>query len=256
MNKRMAIKELESLIAEGESVVLPTKWRNENVVGATTCVKWDVYAAWHTKSLAFLKALFPDGNDFITRFEEEKLNYYSHAAASVELLKSVLNYVKKGFLPLDNSARNSIKDLELLLSRFNRVARQLRARHNRRETIVIKDEYDAQDLLHALLRLYFDDVRAEEWTPSYAGKSARMDFVLKKEKIVIEVKMTRETLSEKERGDQLIVDAERYESHPDCKKLICFIYDPDGFIFNPEGLKHDLEQKHEGFVIVQIEPRE
>ena len=40
------------------------------------------------------------------------------------------------------------------------------------------------------------------------------------------------------------------------KKLVCFIYDPDGFIVNPEGLKHDLEQKHEGFVIVHIEPRE
>lgn len=252
----MAIKELESLIEEGESSVLPTKWRPENIVGASTCVRWETYAAWHTKCLTFLKALFPDGNDYVSRLEEEKTNYYSHAAAAVELLKGVLDYIKKGFLSLDESNKNSKKDLELLLSRFNRVARQLRARHGRRETIVIKDEYDVQDLLHALLKLYFDDVRAEEWTPSYAGKAARMDFSLKKEKIVIEVKMTRETLTDKEIGDQLIIDAERYTSHPDCKKLVCFIYDPDGFIVNPEGLKHDLEQKHEGFVIVHIEPRE
>lgn len=87
-------------------------------------------------------------------------------------------------------------------------------RHNRRETLIITDEYDVQDLLHALLKLYFDDVRPEEWTPSYAGKSARMDFSLKKEKTVIEVKMTRESLSDKEIGDQLIVDVERYSSHP------------------------------------------
>ena len=39
--------------------------------------------------------------------------------------------------------------------------------------------------------LYFDDIRAEEWTPSYAGKCARVDFLLKNEKIVIEVKKTR-----------------------------------------------------------------
>ena len=45
-------------------------------------------------------------------------------------------------------------------------------------------------LLHALLLLYFDDIRAEEWTPSYAGKSARMDFLLKNEGVVIEVKKT------------------------------------------------------------------
>lgn len=45
--------------------------------------------------------------------------------------------------------------------------------------LFLEDEYDVQDLPHALLLLYFDDVRAEEWTPSYAGKSARMDFLLK-----------------------------------------------------------------------------
>ena len=59
----------------------------------------------------------------------------------------------------------------------------------------IKDEYDVQDLLNALLRLNFDDVRPEEYTPSYAGSSTRVDFLLKKEKIVIEVKKTRKVQS-------------------------------------------------------------
>ena len=78
-------------------------------------------------------------------------------------------------------------------------------------------------LLHALLLLYFDDVRAEEWTPSYAGKSSRMDFLLKNERVVIEVKKTRQGLADKELGDQLIIDVDRYKVHPDCKRLICFV---------------------------------
>ena len=53
-------------------------------------------------------------------------------------------------------------------------------------------------LLHALLLLCFDDIRAEEWTSSYAGKSARMDFLLKNEGVVIEVKKTRLGLTDKE----------------------------------------------------------
>ena len=118
----------------------------------------------------------------------------------------------------------------------------------------IEDEYDVQDLLHALLRLYFDDVRPEEWTPSYAGKSARMDFLLKEEKIVIEVKKTRKGLGDKELGDQLIIDVERYKIHPDCKKLICFIYDPEGRIGNPGGLVSDLNNIHPGFVNTIVEP--
>lgn len=70
-----------------------------------------------------------------------------------------------------------------LFEKFHSVARQLRKRYNERPTLDVDDEYDVQDLLHALLRLYFDDIRTEEWTPSSAGGSSRMDFLLKKEKI-------------------------------------------------------------------------
>jgi hypothetical protein len=132
--------------------------------------------------------------------------------------------------------------LERLLGRFHQVAKQLRKRRAGRDTLWITDEYDVQDLLHALLKIDFNDIRAEEWTPSYAGKSARMDFLLKREKIVIEAKMTRDGLTEKELGDELLVDVARYKGHPDCQTLVCFIYDPEERIGNPEGLKYDLEQ--------------
>lgn len=56
--------------------------------------------------------------------------------------------------------------LERLCSRFHLVAMQLRSRHSHRETLQVVDEYDVQDLLHALLTLEHDDVRPEEWTPS------------------------------------------------------------------------------------------
>ena len=76
----------------------------------------------------------------------------------------------------------------LLCKRFHLVARKLQDRHAGRSTLVIEDEYDVQDLFGSLLRLDFDDIRKEEWTPSYAGKSARVDFLLKRENIVIEIK--------------------------------------------------------------------
>ena len=136
-----------------------------------------------------------------------------------------------------------IKRLQKILSKFQSVVEKLRDRHANRETLDVKDEYDVQDLLHALLVIDFDDIRPEEWTPSYAGQSARMDFLLKDEKIVVEVKMTREGLSDKGIGNQLIVDIERYKNHPDCDTLICFIYDPISNIRNKKGLITDLEEK-------------
>lgn len=42
-------------------------------------------------------------------------------------------------------------------------------RHGNREPLKIDDEYDVQDLLQSILRLFFDDVRAEDCVPSYAG---------------------------------------------------------------------------------------
>ena len=146
--------------------------------------------------------------------------------------------------------------LRRVLDRFHVAVRQLRKRHAGRNTLDVTDEYDVQDLLHALLRLFFEDVRTEEWTPSYAGKSARMDFLLKESRTVIEVKMTRQGLGEKEVGTQLIDDIARYQSHPDCTRLICFVYDPEGRIANPKALESDLGRNEgELEIVVIIVPR-
>jgi REase_DpnII-MboI len=140
-------------------------------------------------------------------------------------------------------ALNAIDAVELLCNRFHLSARQLRQRHADRPTLDVADEYDVQDLLHALLHLYFDDIRAEEWTPSYAGGSARVDFLLKNESIIVEVKRTRQRLGAREIGDELLIDVGRYQAHPDCGTLLCFVYDPEGRIANPRGLEADLSKR-------------
>lgn len=155
------------------------------------------------------------------------------------------------------SAENDYFGLvEQICSRFHLVAKQMKTRHADRESLHVNDEYDAQDLLHSLLRIYFDDIRPEEWTPSYAGGCSRVDFLLKDEKIIIEVKKTRQTLKAKIVGEELIVDSQRYRTHPDCKRLLCFVYDPEGLISNPRGLENDLNKKEDDFEIkVLIVPK-
>jgi hypothetical protein len=147
-------------------------------------------------------------------------------------------------------------EINRICKKFSNISRQLQARYADRDTICINDEYDVQDLFHALLKLFFTDIRSEEWTPSYAGSSSRMDFLLKNEKIVIEIKKTRPTLKDKDLGEQLLIDIARYEQHPDCKILICFVYDPERRIGNPIAIMNDLNQKstEKMHVIVIIEP--
>lgn len=145
-----------------------------------------------------------------------------------------------------------------ICDRFRAVSRKLRERRSGKPDFEIDDEYDVQDLFNALLQLDFCDIRAEEWTPSYAGASSRMDFLIKEHKIVVELKKTRKGIDAKTVGEQLMVDIERYSAHPDCDVLVCFVYDPEGRISNPVGVEQDLESRsrERPKVRVLIRPRD
>lgn len=152
------------------------------------------------------------------------------------------------------------RDAEALITtlcrRFHVYAQQLLDRHDKRGTVQIVDEYDVQDLMHALLKLHFEDVRPEEVTPSMAGKSGRMDFLLKAERVAVETKMTRKGLDQKAVGDELIVDMKRYRTHPDYRTLVCFVYDPGGYCHAPAALENDLSGQDGDFrTIVIVCPR-
>jgi hypothetical protein len=168
------------------------------------------------------------------------------------IIKTILVRVSAGSeIPITTTSAGNIM---LICDHFHDAARQLAQRYDRRSSLVIRDEHDVQDLLHVLLRIFYDDIRREEYTPSYAGGTSKVDFLVKAEKTVIEVKYD---LSAKQVGDQLLVDIQRYSRHPDCKSLVCFVYDPNGRVRNARGLERDLsEQSTDKLkVMVTVRPR-
>jgi hypothetical protein len=151
---------------------------------------------------------------------------------------------------------NATARLVQLTDSFHRVAVRLRARRSGRDPLFIEDEYDVQYVFSALLETQFDDVRPEEWGPSYAGKATRVDFFLKKESVVIETKMTRDGLTDGKLGEELIIDIDHYKQRPDCKALVCFVYDPEHRLKNPRGLENDLSKQHDHLkVMVVVRPK-
>jgi hypothetical protein len=63
--------------------------------------------------------------------------------------------------------------------------------------------------------------------------------------------MTSEGIRDRQLGEELIIDIERYKSS--CNTLICFIYDPDELIENRASLKRDLEKlSKDGLKVVVI----
>ena len=158
--------------------------------------------------------------------------------------------------PPPQAGSDPIELVKTVCSRFHSVARQLRLRGEYRATLSVEDEIDAQDLLHALLRIQFDDIAMDEWTPSYSSAAPRTTFLLNDSRLAVIVKKTRPGLNAKDLTDQLRIDAERYRSHGRCATLLCFIYDPEGRIGNPRGLETNLTSVSDSFVIeVLVAPK-
>lgn len=175
-------------------------------------------------------------------------------ATEAAVRRRVAWFVDSSESAVDHSA-SGLGVLVRLLRRFHLSVQQLQRRYGGRGTHSVDDEYDVQDLLHAVLKLHFDDVRPEEWTPSYGGRSSRMDFLLKPERIVVEVKMTRDRLRQKQVTQELTIDREHYRAHPDCETLVCFVYDPGNYCPNPAALETDLSRSKGDFrVSVVVAP--
>lgn len=232
---------LEDLVKQGE-VFTGSNWIDRNSrlrIKSSYCVD---FFEWQSASLMMLQSLYPDHPQTITfkRLidEDNQLALYSTFQTQMGILKA--------FQKLKPSTPNYI-NVDLLLSNifnnFSRFIHQLkRKRHNGRDCF-ISDEYDVQDLLHAILKLHFDDIREEDWTPKNAGSCNRIDFLINDNQTAIEIKYAKDSHKDKQIGDELIIDIAKYSKHPNCKSLYCFVYDPEYCISNPKGLENDLNNK-------------
>lgn len=156
-----------------------------------------------------------------------------------------------GALDFAGSKVDAVRTIVTLADRLLLVERSLKRRHAGRSTLTVSDEYDVQDLLRSLLVVFFEDVREETWAPEYAGASSRIDFVLPEFGVAVEVKKTRDSMTARTVGEELIVDRDKYAQHPSVSHLVCVVLDHDGRLANPRGLEKDLgrESTKEGLAV-------
>ena len=138
------------------------------------------------------------------------------------------------------SEKEPLQLLRKVCLRLHSVARQLRLRKDYRATLEVEDDYDLQDLLCALLKVEFDEVGTDEWTPPYTGGALRTTLFLNRDQIAVVAKKTRPGLTTKELVDQVAADSAYYRAQDKCAVLFCFIYDPEGRIGSPKRLETNL----------------
>jgi hypothetical protein len=220
-------------------------------------VDYSKYQGWRSQVIEYVRTRLTTESQYYKSLNGTlgKPSYLTSVMTALELIESLVKDAKSGVFASSTEIVEAQVILSQITSKFHNIVRQLRRRYNDRPTLDVKDEYDVQDLLHALLQLYFEDIRPEEVTPSYGGASSRMDFLLPEHDIVVEVKKTRPNLRRRQLIEELIIDTASYQTHPNCKHLCCFVYDPDGYIDNPAGVERDLSgQKDKIYVTVIINP--
>lgn len=194
-----------------------------------------------------------------------KLNFYLKNSGSIPIIirgqdmKKIIMEVNLKLSDYIQDKLTNIKKIPLetplmkIFNNFHRVTKSLEERHDNRETIVISDEYDTQDLLNAFLLIEFDIVKKEGYNPSFAGKDSRIDFFLRLENIGIEVKKVRDKTHAKKLDEEIIEDKAKYSNNNEITELYFFIYDPKSFLLKREEFIIDLEKdKPEQFEKVKI----
>jgi len=132
-------------------------------------------------------------------------------------------------------------DLALVERICGRISNAARIICNRRRkgkvSYLIVDEYDAQDLLHSILRAYLKYSVQEDPIPKVAGtRSSRADISIQELGILIEVKFVRSPDDQKIIFDDFSRDLLLYTSWTPLKTLLYVIYNSSD-LADPEALQ-------------------
>ena len=141
------------------------------------------------------------------------------------------------------SIDDEVRKLTGVLRRVPQICQSIVNRRRSRVGIAADDEYDMQDLVDVVLRVLYEDVRPEERTPSSAGSSSTIDFLVRDASIAIELKVATATHRERKIKEELLIDRNDYKAHPSVRAVIAVVFDLTATIRNPRGFESDLFER-------------
>jgi hypothetical protein len=130
--------------------------------------------------------------------------------------------------------------LETILQSVCVASRSLSHRRAGRPAFELVHEFDLQDLLYVVIKSVFHDARVEEFTLKHAGTQKRIDIVVPVANSVVETKLVRDREHSRTVCDEVKVDIESYHVHPSCGILWVLLFDPNGFLMDPQTIERDL----------------
>lgn len=181
-----AIDTLKKLIEEID-ILKAINWREPD------------YEVWKGKAIRYVKKQFGDDSDYANEIKdvlnppvlvttdtpdsywvnlrrETLASARAHLQGYLDELEQSTPDESKSIIGINIGPSNAdivMANLQRIFTNFHFVVKSIAKRYASRPTLEVNDEYDVQDLLLALMRIFFDDIRREEWTPSYLQKEQK-----------------------------------------------------------------------------------
>lgn len=178
----------------------------------------------------------------ISDYEWEQSKQRAYKAGAQKTLTEMQNLLEQLELKAEFAGRPKTlqrpDDIQLLLQLCKRLPHAVKVLSRRRKDkkpFDLEDEYDAQDLLHAILRSYFKYSVAENPIPKIGGISSRADFSIEEIGVVIEVKFVHNPTEQERIVKQFAEDLQFYSQVTYLEHFIYVVYGADD-LKDPEAL--------------------
>lgn len=151
--------------------------------------------------------------------------------AALELLDTAFVLDGLSATPRSRLARgNALEGVLAVIENFPASSAVLATRQRGRAPFVVGDEYDVQDLFHALVLSSVPDIVPEDPAPKVAGKSTRLDFTSKRTRLGFELKHVKSEAHAKDVRQEILLDERTYQEHPYVETVVVFVHDPRHYI--------------------------
>lgn len=172
------------------------------------------------------------GPPFLVRQTRE---YVARVSAGINYVQS-----QKLHIPATSSVDADIDLIVRLSQRFHEAVLSLRKHPHKGKVYTVSNEWDCQYIFRSILAAYIADIRDEEWSPSFAGSSARCEFFLKSLKLMIELKFVRQATDARKIKTEFATDLLDYGKNPQVNHVILLVYDPNSVLQNAVALEEDF----------------
>lgn len=190
-------------------------------------------------SINILKYIYFEDQAITIQDEITKLSQRDLDTTDLLILSEFQKYNSQKAIQITTYQNLSAKDIIIgILNNFENAIKKITDQSMRygkdksnKTIITINDEYDVQDILYVILKSVFPQIKYEDDVSNYGGSSKRLDFYLKEEGIIIEVKEINKA-DDKKYTKQMKEDLQSYHV---VNKLSCIIF----FIYAPNAIQDE-----------------